>query len=746
MKIKRMTACFGCLDHETLGLEEGLNILTLPNEGGKSTWCAFLRVMLYGLNTRERDKKGFLADKSRYLPWNGSPMEGELLISWRGRDILIRRYTKASVPMGAFEAVYSDTGDPVPGLTGDNLGDVLIGVSRSVFERSAFLGQSGLAVSQTPELEKRLAALVSSGEEGVSATQARERLADWQRKRQYRGRGAIPTLEARRSELTAGLEAIRDVTGLIRENRTRIDRYEEMRLKLKHQVDLHQAISQSAQAQAYAQAQAELKQAGAQLEKLKAQMPAGGFPPKAELERARDEVAFLRSLDANRKQAERQVPEAEAALAAAREAAADPVFRGNAAAARSKAAGAERQLGALEREQKKAARGVWLVPVVFCVLFILNFAGMFLKLGRFEPGMLIPLGFLAVGAVGGALCAVRKKRFAGQIQSILAQFQAGSAEAIADKAEDYGRRLEAVSRAEEELKRAQKTQADLRTQRDEVWNRLHDLVVTFAPEVKDVFGFSAAITRSLTLLDAVSAAETRRESAQKLFDTVAAHGKGCAGAVGEEPTLPLEQAQAGLQEAQRRLDACQNDLSMALGRRSTLGEPEALQAEIESADRSLASLRADYDALQIALDALDQADGEMRNRFSPELNRRSGIYFQRLTQGRYGKVRLNRALDAGAEEQGGVVARDVLSLSRGTADQLWLAVRLAVCDLALPGEELCPLVLDDALVNFDDQRVLPALGLLEELARRRQIILFTCHNRERRLYQSLRACPEEEVK
>ena len=62
------------------------------------------------------------------------------------------------------------------------------------------------------------------------------------------------------------------------------------------------------------------------------------------------------------------------------------------------------------------------------------------------------------------------------------------------------------------------------------------------------------------------------------------------------------------------------------------------------------------------------------------------------------------ALEAGAEEQGGVAVRSVLSLSQGTADQLWLAVRLAVCDLALPQEEPCPLVLDDALVNLDDRR------------------------------------------
>ena len=55
MKIKRMTATFGALEGATLNLEEGLNLLQLPNEGGKSTWCAFLRAMFYGIPTRERD-------------------------------------------------------------------------------------------------------------------------------------------------------------------------------------------------------------------------------------------------------------------------------------------------------------------------------------------------------------------------------------------------------------------------------------------------------------------------------------------------------------------------------------------------------------------------------------------------------------------------------------------------------------------------------------------------------------------
>ena len=57
MLIRRMTAFFGKLQGETLELQEGLNILQAPNETGKSTWCAFLISMLYGINSRERDRR-----------------------------------------------------------------------------------------------------------------------------------------------------------------------------------------------------------------------------------------------------------------------------------------------------------------------------------------------------------------------------------------------------------------------------------------------------------------------------------------------------------------------------------------------------------------------------------------------------------------------------------------------------------------------------------------------------------------
>jgi len=78
MKIKKMTAHFGALDGAELALGEGLNILYAPNESGKSTWCAFLRAMLYGVNTSQRARAGQKPDKIKYRPWSGTPMSGRM--------------------------------------------------------------------------------------------------------------------------------------------------------------------------------------------------------------------------------------------------------------------------------------------------------------------------------------------------------------------------------------------------------------------------------------------------------------------------------------------------------------------------------------------------------------------------------------------------------------------------------------------------------------------------------------------
>lgn len=192
MIIRKMRANFGCLKNAELLLEPGLNIIEAPNESGKSTWSAFLRCMLYGMDSSRR---GPLTDKQRYAPWDGTPMEGQMQLVHDGSGITLYRRSQQG-PMKDFAALYTGSGEPVSGMSATDAGVLLTGLSEGVFERSAFVRQGSMLVDNSPELEKRLTTLLTTGEEGSSFAEAEQRLLSWQRSRRSRGRGHLPQLEA----------------------------------------------------------------------------------------------------------------------------------------------------------------------------------------------------------------------------------------------------------------------------------------------------------------------------------------------------------------------------------------------------------------------------------------------------------------------------------------------------------------------------------------------------------------------
>jgi uncharacterized protein YhaN len=71
----------------------------------------------------------------------------------------------------------------------------------------------------------------------------------------------------------------------------------------------------------------------------------------------------------------------------------------------------------------------------------------------------------------------------------------------------------------------------------------------------------------------------------------------------------------------------------------------------------------------------------------------------------------------------------VESMSDGTRDQLYLALRLATLYFRLQSGKSMPFIVDDVLVNFDDARSRAALQALAELAEQNQVILFTHHEK-----------------
>ncbi len=143
----------------------------------------------------------------------------------------------------------------------------------------------------------------------------------------------------------------------------------------------------------------------------------------------------------------------------------------------------------------------------------------------------------------------------------------------------------------------------------------------------------------------------------------------------------------------------------------SIGDAAELEAALTQKRDELAQKQAEYDAIALAMESLQSANTALQNRFSPALSRRAGELFSRLTGGKYESVLLDRTFSAQAGETGESVSHDAQLLSLGTLDQLYLAVRLAICESVLPEGDPPPIVLDDALVRFDDARCRAALDL-----------------------------------
>lgn len=635
MTINKLTASFGKLNGESIELTEGLNVICAPNESGKSTWCAFIRAMLYGIDSAERQKAGHLPDKLRYAPWSGAAMQGEMELSAGGKDITITRATKLkSAPMREFSAVYTGTNVPVEGLDAANAGEMLTGASREVFKRSVFVEQGSIAVSSSPELEKRIGAIVSTGDENCSFTEADEQLRAWQRSRRYNRRGKLPELEERMAETKKRLA---ELDSLANESERLTQQLEQGRQNCRQ---LENEITESRKTAR--------RDALSNLQNLRKELNAANEAH----EKADDERDARRAALCGCVIGERQPDEAEAEVKA----------------------DTAKCLELKEISEKKTS------PVLSTVLLLIALAVIAAAI-FIIPQAYTPYAFLA----GGVLCLISAALYVRHIKAknaahdagrqrklLLSKYKAEDESGIKSCYEEFLKLFDELSAAEKEEKRTAQRLAEMRTTQE----------------------------------------KTEAKTLQELDFS---------GGDNEASQLSRE-----LSAVQRSCDMLSARISEIKGRIDAMGDPLVLGSELNNMESLYAALQSEYDAIALAVDTLRAADADIQSRFSPELGKLAAHYMSVVTDGRYESVLINRDFSAKTKLSGDTVPRETEYLSVGTLDLMYLAVRLAVCTLALPENSACPLILDDTLVNLDAERTQQAMKLLREISKQRQVILFTC--------------------
>ncbi|MDQ2934115.1 MAG: hypothetical protein M3R49_03870, partial [Chloroflexota bacterium] len=197
-------------------------------------------------------------------------------------------------------------------------------------------------------------------------------------------------------------------------------------------------------------------------------------------------------------------------------------------------------------------------------------------------------------------------------------------------------------------------------------------------------------------------------------------------------TLEVTQA-----EAQGQVEQLEADEGAALNR---IGALEARIRQLEVAEE-LGQRRQELAALQgqavaighqwavraVALKLLEETRSRYERERQPDVVRAAASHFERFTGGRYARIVAPPGDASVRVETEGGEGRTTEELSRGTAEQLYLALRFGLIEEFATHAEPLPVVMDDILVNFDAERAARAGVAIRDLAGRHQVLYFTCH-------------------
>jgi uncharacterized protein YhaN len=337
--------------------------------------------------------------------------------------------------------------------------------------------------------------------------------------------------------------------------------------------------------------------------------------------------------------------------------------------------------------------------------------------------------FLLVGAALLVIGFVSKRRYAQQCATIQGRRSELSNRYGCDDPAQWvasaHRYAEGWEHYRRELANYRQHRGDLESRREALRQRMHDL------------SGSRSLNDWQNVLNAWDAlGDTRRslQQAESHLTTLQAMAKtAVAPTAPDELTFTDAQTDRLLSDAHVEQRQLHQKLGQCLGQMDTLGSAEALQKELDSVKQRIQKLEQTYTALEYAQNALAAARSELQRRFAPRITKRAQELFSKLTGGRYDRLMLGEDLSVQVGAMGEDTLRSHQWRSDGTIDQLYLALRLAVAQELTPK---APLVLDDALVRFDDSRLATALELLHQEAEHNQVILFTCQNREKNLQKT----------
>ena len=165
------------------------------------------------------------------------------------------------------------------------------------------------------------------------------------------------------------------------------------------------------------------------------------------------------------------------------------------------------------------------------------------------------------------------------------------------------------------------------------------------------------------------------------------------------------------------------------------GSVSEVMSAMKNIETRLRSSYKEWAAAQLSGKMLERTKHRFQQERQPEVIRNASRYFATITGNRYQGLEVNiEDKEVRAYEQRGT-SKSIPQLSRGTREQLLLALRLGLIEEYETHAEPLPLILDDIMVNFDPTRALATANALTEFSTPgRQLLYFTCHPRQEEIF------------
>lgn len=770
MKIKEINiSAFGGIKNLKITPDNGFNVIYGDNENGKSTVMSFIKMMFYGNGRNSSDIAKNL--RKKYTPWDGSAMAGSIDFEHKGRLYRIEREFKKSDATDKVTLCDLDLGTRT--VAPPDIGTEFFSLTAAGFERSVFVGQFGFPDGDPDgEIEKRLSNIVLTGDEEVSFETVNSRLS--------KAKTALMSKSGNAGAYDKNIKAIAELNGKLQRSVLAYENYDSVKEQL------NKSAAEIAELQLRAE---ELKKKIASeqdvrnAEKLKSLLEI-----KDKLEALNNELklsdgtiadeAYLKKLQfciSKQSAAKARLDSLNNEIELLKNSVADGESENERKEKKQKA---EKELQEYEQKRtelsarlnaaknkENSLQTAALNPNGFKKKFnplLLGFGAALLIIGLIATILMSGNGVLFTSSViASALgiivfilgfvvrpvdknaylkhkdeCESNRKliselEFAlndtvSEISVLKARIEAintslsGNAEIRESNKRLLKERTEKLPLADSEYKAETETLNSLieRFKPDYLPESIPDYIEEISKKAAKQKELKQNINFILKDVGNIS----YEEAAEKLkkmetisdisadFDFLKAEYENLVKSIADKKNVATAAAV--------RADA---DISHE-------ETPELIKSRLNELKEIALSQKEYCDCLDIAMAALADANIEVRRSFGGNLEKKAAEILSRLTNGKYDSMSVSKTLDITVSEMDKFGSREIDYLSSGTADQAYLSLRLAISSLLSGESETLPVLMDDALAQYDDSRTKTALGFLKEYSNDCQILLFTCHN------------------